>query len=201
MRYYPDRAMTAARRGLAEYAGLPSENILPAPGGVAAIDLALSMRRGRVWIERPTFGEYARRAAAHCRPVADAEARCGPEDTVMLCNPNNPTGAVLTRDGVLKRAERIAQRGGELIVDEAFIDMSVEEDKMRRREIVVDALRKQIQTFERTKSRRGDTIEKLKKEMEERQALVEKLEEDNKDSELLINAYIDFVKRELGEKS
>jgi membrane protein len=79
--------------------------------------------------------------------------------------------------------------------------LSVEEDKMRRREIVVDALRKQIQTFERTKSRRGDTIEKLKKEMEERQALVEKLEEDNKDSELLINAYIDFVKRELGEKS
>lgn len=79
--------------------------------------------------------------------------------------------------------------------------LSVEEDKTRRREIVVDALRKQIQTFERTKSRRGDTIEKLKKEMEERQALVEKLEEDNKDSELLINAYIDFVKRELGEKS
>jgi hypothetical protein len=66
---------------------------------------------------------------------------------------------------------------------------------------VVDALRKQIQTFERTKSRRGDTIEKLKKEMEERQTLVEKLEEDNKDSELLINAYIDFVKRELGEES
>ena len=79
--------------------------------------------------------------------------------------------------------------------------LSVEEDKTRRREIVVDALRKQIQTFERTKLRRGDTIEKLKKEMEERQALVEKLEEDNKDSELLINAYIDFVKRELGEKS
>ena len=79
--------------------------------------------------------------------------------------------------------------------------LSVEEDKTRRREIVVDALRKQIQTFERTKSRRGDTIEKLKKEMEERQTLVEKLEEDNKDSELLINAYIDFVKRELGEES
>ena len=122
VRYYPDRAMTAARRGLAEYAGLPSENILPAPGGVAAIDLALSMRRGRVWIERPTFGEYARRAAAHCRPVANVDARCGPEDTVMLCNPNNPTGVALPRDGVLKRAERIAQRGGELIVDEAFID-------------------------------------------------------------------------------
>lgn len=79
--------------------------------------------------------------------------------------------------------------------------LSAEEDKTRRREIVVDALRKQIQTFERTKLRRGDTIDKLRREVEEKQALVRKLEEDNKDSELLIKAYSDFVKQELGEES
>ena len=79
--------------------------------------------------------------------------------------------------------------------------ISAEEDKTRRKEVVVEALRKQIQTFERTKSRRGDTIEKLKKELEEKQTIVDKLEEDNKDSELLIKAYMDFVKQELGEES
>lgn len=75
--------------------------------------------------------------------------------------------------------------------------LSAEEDKTRRREIVVDSLRKQIQNYERAKSNRISKISNLKKEMEERQALVEKLEEDNKDSELLIKAYSDFVKQEL----
>lgn len=79
--------------------------------------------------------------------------------------------------------------------------LSAEEDKTRRREIVVEALRKQIQTFERTKLRRGETIDKLRREVEEKQALVRKLEEDDKDSELLIKAYSEFVKQELGEES
>ena len=79
--------------------------------------------------------------------------------------------------------------------------ISAAEDKTRRKEVVVDALRKQIQVFEKTKSKRGDTIEKLKKEVDEKQALVMKLEKDNKDSELLIKAYTDFVKQELGEES
>lgn len=79
--------------------------------------------------------------------------------------------------------------------------LSAEEDKTRRKEIVVEALRKQIQTFERTKLRRGETIEKIKIEMEEKQALLRKLEEDDKDSDLLIKAYTDFVKQELGEES
>ena len=79
--------------------------------------------------------------------------------------------------------------------------LSAEEDKTRRKEIVVEALRKQIQTFERTKLRRGETIEKIKIEMEEKQALLRKHEEYDKDSDLLIKAYTDFVKQELGEES
>ena len=75
--------------------------------------------------------------------------------------------------------------------------LSAEEDKTRRREIVVDSLRKQIQNYERAKSNRNSKISTLKKEMEERQALVDKLQEDNKDSELLIKAYSDFVEQEL----
>ena len=75
--------------------------------------------------------------------------------------------------------------------------LSAEEDKTRRREIVVDALRKQIQSFERTKENRKNTLEQLRKQIEEKQALIQKLEEDNKDSELLIKAYSDFVEQEL----
>ena len=75
--------------------------------------------------------------------------------------------------------------------------LSAEEDKTRRKEIVVDALRKQIQNYERAKSNRNIRINNLRKEMEECQALVEKLQEDNKDSELLIKAFSDFVEQEM----
>lgn len=78
--------------------------------------------------------------------------------------------------------------------------LSASEDKTRRKEIVVDALRKQIQGFEHAKSNRAMKIESLKKEMEEKQVLVQKLEEENKDSELLIKAYSDYVEQELKEK-
>ena len=122
VRYYPDRAMAAARRGLAAYAGVSEANILPTAGGIAAIDLALSLRGGAVRVESPTFGEYADRAAAHGRPVRAAGETVGAGDTVVLCNPNNPTGTALSREAVLLRHAAIAAAGGELIVDEAFVD-------------------------------------------------------------------------------
>lgn len=78
--------------------------------------------------------------------------------------------------------------------------LSAEEDKTRRKEIVVDALRKQIQSFERAKENRNHTLEQLRKQIEEKQTLVQKLEEDNKDNELLIKAYSDFVEQELKQQ-
>ena len=44
--YYPDRAMRAARAGLALYLGVDESCVLPTAGGAAAIDLTLGVRRG-----------------------------------------------------------------------------------------------------------------------------------------------------------
>ena len=41
---------------------------------------------------------------------------------VLLCNPNNPTARTVDRDELLDAARGLAQRGGWLIVDEAFGD-------------------------------------------------------------------------------
>jgi len=122
-RYYPDRAMTAAREGLAAYAGVPAECILPTAGGAAAIDLVLSLRWSRVLIDPPTFGEYAERAMVHSLPVChvqDTAVEAG--DLRVVCNPNNPTGNVLTPKEILSLHDTIRQNGGALLVDEAFID-------------------------------------------------------------------------------
>ena len=120
-RYYPDRSLRVARAGLAAYLDLPMENVLPTAGGAAAIDMALSLREGRVMTESVTFGEYAQRARVHGRPVTAGLSGVQPSDTVVICNPNNPSGRVQTPDALLKWKKRL-QASGQLIVDEAFID-------------------------------------------------------------------------------
>lgn len=126
VRYYPDRAMRAARRGIASYLGVPEGRVLPTAGGAAAIDLALSLRKGTVYTEPVTFGEYARLAAVHGRGTGLWAGRCGPGDTVVRCSPNNPTGRAETREALLALAGQIIRQGGDLLVDEAFIDFCPE---------------------------------------------------------------------------
>ena len=125
-RYYPDRTMSAARRGLAEWLQVPEENVLPTAGGTAAIDLMLSMRKGTVYTYPITFGEYAERAAVHQRKCAPWQGVCQAEDTVMLCNPNNPTGECAPRSELLRAFGKARSKGAELVVDEAFIDFCPE---------------------------------------------------------------------------
>ena len=119
-RYYPDREMRGARSGLALWLGVPPECVLPTAGGMAAIEISLMADRGTVFTERTTFGEYALRAAAHGRKSAEWRGCCNPGDTVVLCNPNNPTGAAREREEVLRLAETAGSRGARLLVDEAF---------------------------------------------------------------------------------
>ena len=125
-RYYPDRAMKAARQGLAEWLDVPQSHVLPTAGGTAAIDLMLSRRQGTVYVEPLTFGEYAQRSGVHHRPCAAWQGQCGTGDTVMLCNPNNPTGKCAPRAEMMAIFQTIQASGGEMIVDEAFIDFCVE---------------------------------------------------------------------------
>ena len=126
-RYYPEITMRDARKGLAAYAGVTEDEILPTPGGMAAIDAVLSVGRGKVLIDRCTFGEYAARAAAHGRPCTAADEKTPlNEGTRVLCNPNNPTGEAHSREEVLAMHKALSDCGGELVVDEAFIDFCPE---------------------------------------------------------------------------
>lgn len=121
-RYYPDRSMAAARRGLAAYLGVAEDQVLPTPGGASAIDLILSLQTGTVYTWPVTFGEYAERAHTRNRKTGVWEGRCAQGDTVFLCNPNNPTGHALSRDEMLRVGRSVTAQGAALSVDEAFID-------------------------------------------------------------------------------
>ena len=58
-------------------------------------------------------------------PAADEKTPLN-EGTRVLCNPNNPTGEAHSREEVLAMHKALSDCGGELVVDEAFIDFCPE---------------------------------------------------------------------------
>lgn len=75
--------------------------------------------------------------------------------------------------------------------------LSASEDNTRKKQIVIDALRKTIQSQEQAIEHRNRRIEGLRKDIREKEVLVHDLQEENKDSELIINAYQEFLKQQM----
>ena len=76
------------------------------------------------------------------------------------------------------------------------VKMSDAENANRRREIVIEDLKKHIQTYQAANEYRLQKIEGLKKNIEEQNALIQNLEEETKNNNLIIKAYKEFVERE-----
>jgi uncharacterized BrkB/YihY/UPF0761 family membrane protein len=74
--------------------------------------------------------------------------------------------------------------------------LSDAENEIRQREIVIEDLKKHIQSYQNAKEYRVQRIEELKKSIEEKNALVQNLEEQNKDYDLIIKAYQKFAEHE-----
>ena len=112
----------AARR----YYGV--EQVLPVPGSQAAIALLPRLRpRSRVGIVAPTYAEHEHhwRLAGHdvrCLSFDEVESALGELEVLVLVRPNNPDGACPPRSRVLDWLRELRERGGWLIVDEAFVD-------------------------------------------------------------------------------
>lgn len=74
--------------------------------------------------------------------------------------------------------------------------LSAAESANRRREIVIEDLKKHIQTYQADIEYRNQRIESLRKTIEEQQLLIADMEEKNRDYELIIKAYEDFAEQE-----
>ena len=75
--------------------------------------------------------------------------------------------------------------------------LSASEDNTRKKQIVIDNLRKNIQIQEKAIENRTHKIEGLRKDITEKEMLVHDLEEENKDSALIISAYQEFLKQQM----
>jgi cobalamin biosynthetic protein CobC len=114
------RAAAAQCYGVAD-----AKLIVPAPGAQCLIQLLPHLRHNaRVAVLSPTYEEHALcwRDAGHSVTEVDGLEGTDAADIVVAVNPNNPDGRLLEPVKLLALSERLAQRGGFLVVDESFAD-------------------------------------------------------------------------------
>ncbi|MFD1644462.1 aminotransferase class I/II-fold pyridoxal phosphate-dependent enzyme [Haloarchaeobius litoreus] len=129
-RRYPDDDYAEFREAAATVVGVDPDQVVPTPGGLAAIRLALATAvdpGDRVAVPAPSFGEYAREVRLQdgepvfLRPEAVLDVDPGDFAAVVVCTPNNPTGALPDRSALVALADRCADAGTRLLADEAFL--------------------------------------------------------------------------------
>ncbi|WP_404440866.1 threonine-phosphate decarboxylase CobD [Stutzerimonas chloritidismutans] len=105
-----------------------AESLLPVAGSQAAIQMLPRLRRrGHVGIVSPCYGEHAEAWRREGHRVCEFSEGSVPRaleqlDVLVIVNPNNPTGRLFSPKRLLEWHERLAARGGWLVVDEAFMD-------------------------------------------------------------------------------
>lgn len=128
---YPDDGYPAFREVAAEAVGCAPDQVIPTPGGLAAIRLAIATRIGpgdSVLLPEPSFAEYAREVDLHGGDpqfvshdeIFDADPE--PHSLAVVCQPNNPTGDAVATARLRAFAARCRDADTELLVDEAFLD-------------------------------------------------------------------------------
>jgi cobalamin biosynthetic protein CobC len=102
--------------------------MLPVAGTQAAIQALPRLRApSRVTVAAPSYAEHAHHWSQHGHALRQIgypmlDAAVGGSDVVVVCNPNNPTGATVPPAVLLGWAAELGARGGWLVVDEAFGD-------------------------------------------------------------------------------
>jgi cobalamin biosynthetic protein CobC len=105
-----------------------ADPLLAVAGSQAAIQALPQLRApGRVGVLTPCYAEHPhawQRAGHTLVELADDQVDDALDslDVLVLVNPNNPTGRLIPRERLLAWHARLAERGGWLVVDEAFID-------------------------------------------------------------------------------
>lgn len=118
--------------------GVKEEYIIPGNGAAELIKALMENIEGKVGVVRPTFEEYPNRldeSRVEAFVPQNRDFRYGVDDlvhyfgehkvdTLLLINPDNPSGNFVSKADVLNLANWCGQNGTRLIVDESFVDFS-----------------------------------------------------------------------------
>lgn len=122
----PARADDLATVAARAYGAASAGEVVAAPGTQILLPLVFGLvPPGRALVLGPTYAEHARCAALCGHAVAETDDfdDLASADLAIVVNPNNPDGRVVDRSRLLRLAEALRQRGGLLVVDEAFMDV------------------------------------------------------------------------------
>ena len=130
---YPDDSYSGLKERIGEVFRRDPREICVGNGSIEIIRAFCAVTLGRgagtrhFFIQPPTFGEYELSAR-----LAGAEPTAGPEtaDVWFVCNPNNPTGALLHRAELLHMLKTAKDHQGILFCDEAFIHLADPEESL-----------------------------------------------------------------------
>lgn len=118
--------------------GVKEEYIIPGNGAAELIKALMENVDGKLGVIRPTFEEYPNRFdeenVVEYVP-RNRDFRYGiddlmeffeknPVDTLLLINPDNPSGNFISLDDICKLADWCEKKSMRLIVDESFVDFS-----------------------------------------------------------------------------
>lgn len=138
--HYPDPEARELRAALAGAYETPEDTFVLGNGAAELFYLFFEVERPkRVLLPVPSFSEYERAALASgadveyfllreksgfaidCDALLD-DVRETKAEAVVLGNPNNPTGTLLSREELVRLSERLNALGCSLVVDESFLD-------------------------------------------------------------------------------
>ncbi|MCW9053116.1 MAG: threonine-phosphate decarboxylase CobD [Motiliproteus sp.] len=109
-----------------------SSHVLAVPGSQAAIQLLPQLREhSRVTVVSPTYSEHFlawHRSGHQVTQITHKKINdyVNNTDVLVLVNPNNPTGRLMEPSQLQDWHRRLSNRGGWLVVDEAFMDSTPE---------------------------------------------------------------------------
>jgi threonine-phosphate decarboxylase len=137
MEYYPDSHSSDLISSLKKYTGLAESNLIVGNGSIEIIYNFCStfLSKKRILIPAPTFGEYeAATKLADCKitffkTMNLAEnldsfiSQIPANGCIFICNPNNPTGTILSKKQLIKILLAAKHRSCLVFVDECFIEL------------------------------------------------------------------------------
>ncbi len=140
--HYPDDSCKDLKEVISERYGVPVESVIVGAGSSDLIRLFphVFLKPGeRVLIPRPTFAEYSQQCAIAGGKINDLllletddfrfslehiMQRITPSTRILyLCNPNNPTGRVESRDKILDIVSECRRRDVLVFLDETLLEL------------------------------------------------------------------------------
>lgn len=133
--------------------GIHQANVVVGNGAAELIKAYMGQLSGKVGFVRPTFEEYPNR---YCKEESvvfvpqnpdfsytaeDLMTFFGDKDikTLVVINPDNPSGNYITKAGLLKLTQWAKEKGIGLLIDESFVDFAEEADNTLICQEILDA--------------------------------------------------------------